>query len=386
MRGRLVACLMVLFVVWAVSGVAYAAPIWTIQSTPNVAGVPVNVLNGVSCATPNRCTAVGYYTTTDDPFSSEPIAERWNGSRWELQTVPNPPGATLGRLAGVSCPTPNACMAVGQIFKPPSMVTVMAAARWDGVRWTALPMPASTRLDGSGLHSVSCATPRDCVAVGGAPLGSISGTLVLHWNGTAWQMVSSPNPADSTGNELWGVSCTNVRDCTAVGIYSTSPVFENSFALAEHWNGATWQVEPTPDTGTNDSMLNSVSCATARNCTAVGTAFNASLAEHWNGSVWQIEPTPTPAGALSLDLNGVSCAPSRGCVAVGNYVLPGPEVASLAEHRDQSGWQIESTPTIGLGQSLAAVSCTTGCTAVGQFQTGMFGPLFTLAERRQGTP
>jgi hypothetical protein len=44
------------------------------------------------------------------------LAERWNGSGWEIQPTPNPAGATDLNLAGVSCPTRRACTAVGTYF------------------------------------------------------------------------------------------------------------------------------------------------------------------------------------------------------------------------------------------------------------------------------
>jgi hypothetical protein len=51
------------------------------------------------------------------------LAERWNGNGWTIQSMPNPTGADVIELTGVSCPssTPNgwpwpssaACTAVG---------------------------------------------------------------------------------------------------------------------------------------------------------------------------------------------------------------------------------------------------------------------------------
>jgi hypothetical protein len=41
--------------------------------------------------------------------------------------------------------------------------------------------------------------------------------LVEHWNGTTWSIMSSPNRAGATDNELDGVSCTNDTNCYAAG-------------------------------------------------------------------------------------------------------------------------------------------------------------------------
>ena len=47
--------------------------------------------------------------------SGATLAERWNGSRWAVQTTPNPAaGAGVGNvLSGVSCSSSRSCMAVG---------------------------------------------------------------------------------------------------------------------------------------------------------------------------------------------------------------------------------------------------------------------------------
>lgn len=43
------------------------------------------------------------------------------------------------------------------------------------------------------------------------------------------------------------------------------------------------------------------------------------LAEHWNGSTWTIQPTPTPSGPIddSTGLHAVSCTSVNRCTAVG---------------------------------------------------------------------
>jgi hypothetical protein len=64
--------------------------------------------------------------------------------------------------------------------------------------------------------------------------------------------------------------------------------------LAEHWNGTTWTVQPTPSPHGGD--LTSVSCTSAAACTAVGfydagTGGLAALADRWNGTSWAIQRT-----------------------------------------------------------------------------------------------
>jgi hypothetical protein len=45
-------------------------------------------LNGVSCSSRRRCTAVGYDLTTSG--NSLTLAERWNGRRWRIEPTRSP--------------------------------------------------------------------------------------------------------------------------------------------------------------------------------------------------------------------------------------------------------------------------------------------------------
>jgi hypothetical protein len=68
-------------------------------------------LQGVSCASRVACTAVGDVTSG---ILDRPLAERWNGNHWRVQTSPRLP--RQGALADVACPQPTRCFAVGSIF------------------------------------------------------------------------------------------------------------------------------------------------------------------------------------------------------------------------------------------------------------------------------
>lgn len=105
---------------------------WTKQKTPGVpddpGGSTENFLNGVSCANANYCIAVGHGGTPT--IGDGTLAMKWNGSSWTMKPAPNQAGQ-VGRggatvLEAVSCAAGNACTAVG----------VAGADRWDGSGWT----------------------------------------------------------------------------------------------------------------------------------------------------------------------------------------------------------------------------------------------------------
>jgi len=149
-------------------------------------------------------------------------------------------------------------------------------------------------------------------------------TLAERWNGTAWAIERTPNPAGSTASALNGVSCTSATACTAVGDYYTST---NPLPLVERWNGTAWAVQPVPSpSGAKGGDLFGVSCPSASACTAVGfTNINslgvtATLAQRWNGTAWATQPTPSLGAAYSGSrLEGVSCPSATWCTATGTY-------------------------------------------------------------------
>src|SRR6266446_2211001 len=73
---------------------------------------------------------------------------------------------------------------------------------------------------------------------------TLGSTLIEHWNGSRWSVVSSPNPSSSV-NKLNAVAAVSPNDVWAVG---TAPT-RTATVLILHWNGAAWSVIPNPTTG-----------------------------------------------------------------------------------------------------------------------------------------
>lgn len=272
---------------------------------------------------------------------------------WSIQSLDVP-------YAGVSCPTASDCEAVGSEFEHIGPPFVASAAGWNGTSWEYQQTPDLVGVT-NDLNGVSCASGGVCIAVGdylvtaqtSPTVVEVDQTLAEAWNGTAWSAMTTPNPSDGTSEALDSVSCPSASNCTAVGSYTTTT--GDTLTLAEHWDGTSWQIEPTPNpTGATDASLDSVSCPTARYCAAVG----GSLAERWNGTSWKIEPTPAGSNLVS-----VSCPIHDRCMATGG---------ALVEHWNGSGWKIKANiPTVA-GLDLTAVSCPTRriCTAVGSDAVG----------------
>jgi hypothetical protein len=208
--------------------------------------------------------------------------------------------------------------------------------------------------------------------------------LVKRYNAAdKWAIQSTPRPPGPYSG-LNSVSCASASACTAVG-------FSNSgtSTLAERWNGTAWTIQ-TPPNPSAGGDLEGVSCSSASACTAVGsTGFTSTLAEQWNGTAWTIQTTPNPPGMQAGGLDGVSCTSASACTAVGWYqTSSGPEF-TLAEQWNGTAWTIQTTPkpSGSTDTELNSVSCTSAsaCTAVGFYQNPLESLEGTLAERWNGT-
>jgi hypothetical protein len=221
---------------------------WTVQPTPTPPAGSSTSLNAVSCPSVKDCVAVGQEELAG---ANAGWADHWNGSTWTGVVVPLPGGD----LTGVSCSSAEACTAVGYLVATAGAATGVAvpvAERGNGVTWTeqGVPRPPSTLpvtgaapagsagnlspdivkppvVGGHGplpsqLNAVSCPTATSCTAVGS--FGTITGgqlTLAESWNGKAWVVDETPDPAGATMSSLLGLSCTATSGCEAVGSWDS---------------------------------------------------------------------------------------------------------------------------------------------------------------------
>ena len=206
---------------------------WAIMPSPNRSGAAVNQLSSVSCKaalTKVSCFAVGQWSSTTSGSALFTLTERFNGAAWVVVASPNFEGRYRTSLNDVSCTSATFCMAVGVWQHSPG---ASVSERWNGSAWTIFNVPNDAGFTFSGLNSVSCASPTDCVAVGSwATGGQPEMTLVVHWNGTAWSIVGSPNPPKAQGSSFAAVSHVGAR-CSAVGSYvaplGAAPLAERNF-------------------------------------------------------------------------------------------------------------------------------------------------------------
>jgi hypothetical protein len=92
-----------------------------------------------------------------------------------------------------------------------------------GIGWAAATLAAMAAAGGASaapngsaaLEGVSCTSPQACVAVGESEAPPGQSTLALQLRGGAWQVTATPEVGASP--ELFGVSCPAPGTCIAVG-------------------------------------------------------------------------------------------------------------------------------------------------------------------------
>jgi sugar lactone lactonase YvrE len=373
---------------------------WTNQTTAAASNAETSGLVDASCVGEAGCVAVGI----NGGFYSSERAETRGENTMALQATPMEAESSHGVLAGSSCVSSSTCIAVGSYDKKGTTTPVGMAEEWNGFSWSATAHAPVSPSGGTSieLQHVSCepngtgsgGAHATCTAVGSYKNSAgMTVTLAERWNGSEWQVQPTQNPAGATGAALSAVSCASASWCTADGSYKNSAGM--TVTLAERWNGSEWQLQSTPNpANAKESQLTGVSCTSATSCSAVGffrigatSAADMSLAESWNGTEWKLQSSQNPSGATKVQLAGVSCTSASSCAAVGSYTNSAGNVTSLAESWSGSEWQVQALegPEGATQSKLQGISCDVlgGCTAVG-WSKGSTGNVQPAAELWNG--
>ncbi len=287
------------------------------EASAGFANTGIPGLSAVSCPSAEFCQAIGTWADSQGVIRS--MSQTWNGKTWKLHPTA---GDSAGVLVAISCRSHAMCMAVGSISDVNGVHPL--AEQWDGSRWQVLTTVA-TYDDAALLTAVDCATASRCVAVGiQSPPYSNDEALAEQWSGgTKWKLLQQPPaPSGATTVALTGVDCPHTNNCMAVGNWFDASNVEHM--LAQNLGSGKWSVHPLTDpSGSIASALNGVSCTSA-GCTAVGVVATGAqrahpVIEHWNGSTWNAVTAAVARRNMSSGLGAVSC--HNTCVAAGTQSL-----------------------------------------------------------------
>jgi len=291
---------------------------WSVVPEP-VSAPNESFLQGVDVLSATDIWAVGYYEAPN----ARTLVLHWDGAAWSV--VPSPNFGTISNLLwGVSALSSGEVWAVGH-FSSEQYLSQTLILRWNGSDWQVVPSPNAS-VYSNFLNAVDAVSSTDAWAVGVYYTSASTGesTLALHWNGTAWSVVSTPPYLD--GGTLYDVEAIAPNDVWAVG-----SAVQNNFvhsALALHWDGTAWSVIPVP--GFFDEYLRGVTAVASNDVWAVGYYGDGPSTRifHWNGTDWQAVPSPNPGDYRSHTLRDVTAVAPDALWSVGEY-SPGTQSIPL---------------------------------------------------------
>lgn len=242
--------------------------------------------------------------------------------KWQTLATPNPSGNTTCVLRAVKAIAPDDVWAVGTASTHPSygsyeMVTV--AMHWNGSDWTLVPTPNPAPGPGSWpttLHAVDAVASND-VWAGGSQTKQIAGgwtgqqILVTRWNGSQWTVLDTPVPASSIGGGVSGAS-----------VHSIDAVSANDVWFAGDWIDYDPQTSLTKKTG---------------------------LLMHWNGSSFTLTLPPLLSGMPNgQGFEALSAAGPNDVWAVGGAMGNDASPKPVVFRWDGSQWSHVSVPIAGV--------------------------------------
>jgi hypothetical protein len=310
------------------TAVAQAQAAWSVVPSPNP-GVAGDELFAAASVSADDVWAVGEATNTTGQVT---LTEHWNGTAWSVVPSPNV-GTGNSNLFGVAAVSAADVWAVGLSGSggPPLI------EQWDGTSWSVVKAARQAGV----LTAVTAVSGKDIWAVGYFRNGSgVLQTLIEQWNGHKWAVVPSPD-VGTMGNQLAGVTAVSATDIWAVGQFAQSALVPAQ-TLTLHWDGTSWSVVPSPDVGSGINTLQAAAAVATANVWAVGQSSTASgtqsLIEQWNGAAWNIVASPG-AG----ELRGIAIVSANDIWAVGQTSTSPSQ--TLIEQWNGSSWSVVSSPS-----------------------------------------
>jgi hypothetical protein len=294
-----------------------------------------------------------------------PVLEHWDGSNWtvELQEEYG------GYLADVAAISPTDAWVVGGINVGRQQTLVQ---HWDGVSWERVPAPSPG--GDPELSAVDAVAANDVWAAGQypAPGGGIQ-PLFLHWDGQRWRRVPPGPGTEQSGGVIFDLVVLSATDVWAVG-YKGTPVFAEFEPLAEHWDGASWQVVDVPNPPAGANLLQGITGIATDDVWAVGGTTDGGFIEHWDGSAWSLELVENEG-----KLRGVAALSTDDVWATGTSSYPRSQLL----HWDGTAWKLVRGPRAGVTSALleAVAVSPNEIWAVGDYSSDLGEPGATLTER-----
>jgi hypothetical protein len=328
---------------------------WTSETHIHTSGQD-SYLQDVVFAAPNDAFATGRRQgSVGGAYEFRTNVHHWNGSSWtRMNTIDREGPPATNFLEGIDATSPTDVWTVGW-SRPSGGQSQTLIEHYDGSNWSIVTTPNPGAAN--SLQAVAAHSPTDVWAVGSTQqVGFYAVPLVLHYDGVSWSQVPFPvvPVAGCTSHAtLWDVGDTpSGPGVWTVGRCEGSP----GHAFIGRYLQGTWRVVSVPALPTN-SALEAVHVAAWNNVWAVGVqkladGSSAALAMHYDGVTWSNVAVPN---AANVSINGVHIVSSTLVWFVGIGPVPGSSFGGAYAARLSNGtWTNLSPGDFTLLQSVAA--------------------------------
>jgi hypothetical protein len=321
--------------IWAVgqSAIHFDGTKWTAFPAPMIKGDNNSFLQGVVAISPTSAWAAGNVINGAHPGQ---VIEQWNGTKWSLFPGPKFGKKDQADVFAMTSSSANDVWAIGSLVNLGTGLVSSLFEHWNGTAWTATTVESNNEF----LFGGSADATNDAWAVGFHGSDNI-GTSAMHWDGTTWKSVPTPNAGEGT-NKLNAVLALAPNNVWAVGFSTPAapPKRAATLTLIEHFDGTSWAVVPSPNVGPNSAnqsnRLLGLTANSANDIWAFGSYFAAdgsghqmTLLLHWDGTSWTIASSPSPTkGGFPCDLLWAGVVPSPGDL----WILGSVHDGTLAIH------------------------------------------------------
>lgn len=342
---------------------ARTAPLAGLVPVPG--GDPHILFSQLACPTERYCVALGSYEGAGrSPHALVEVLRSgtWTAGSvalGHLSPAPAPGRAAQVRLAGLSCWASGGCALTGT-YRDAEGSTLGLYAHSAGPTWSASTIPTSTLVPGTGpgtdieLAGLACPGPAVCFAVGtyrqdrGEVEGFAEELQAGTWTATTLPIGGLvPGPAGPVALSPAQLSCPSADFCAVVGTYHD--LYGDIQAFGATYAAGRWQLETLPIYSLSPTFnpkgllaLDGLDCVADGRCTASG--FYGGTYNQSNGVIEQLgEGTwtaltaplgglvPAATGFPGAQLDGLGCAGPSFCVLVGDYSGPAGSIRGLAE-------------------------------------------------------
>jgi hypothetical protein len=304
----------------------------------------------ISCGSTGNCSAGGSYrdgASHQQAFVVNEVNGTWGkaievpGSAALNRGTNSPTGAVVN---SISCAAAGNCSAVGDYVSSDTQYQAFVVNEKNGTWGDAIEVPGLGSLNTGGdasIISISCASAGNCSAGGGYQISNFHNQafVVNEKNGTWRKAIEVPGIAALNRKvraSVESISCGATLNCSAVGIYDDGNSSFQAFVVNER-NGTWGDAVEVPGLGSmntgGDASINSISCASAGNCSAGGSydespsKFPAFVVNEKNGT-WgdavEISGTAAFSENVGTVVNSISCASTGDCHAAGLFTVRSP--------------------------------------------------------------